>query len=62
MVMLQWIFQGLVSLIISQVVDHKDEIMDLLSKFLGSLIDNLKKSGHDDVIHKIQSVVTSHTP
>lgn len=61
MVMVRWIFNGLASLVLSQLVDHKDEIKDLLSKFLVSLIDGLLKSGDTDVIHKIQSVVSDHS-
>jgi len=60
MAMVRWIFNGLASLVLSQLVDHKDEIKDLLSKFLSSLIEGLLKNGDDDVVHKIQSVVSDH--
>lgn len=60
--MLQWIFAGLVKLIVEQIVAHKADIEKLVLQFLESLLANLAKAGHADTVHKIQSVVSSHTP
>lgn len=58
----QYIFSGLVQLLIEQIVAHKADIEKLVLQFLESLLARLKDTGHVDTVHKIQAVVSSHTP
>lgn len=60
MAILQYLFSGLVGLIMDQLAAHKSDIETLLTTFLKQLLDALINSGHHDLAGNIKAAIGEH--